>query len=201
MILPPEFYRRGGVTEIARELLGKELVCMQDGVVVSGLITETEAYAGVTDRASHAYGGRCSARTEVMYREGGVAYIYLCYGIHSMFNVVTNRKGIPDAILIRAIRPLHGLQLMQQRAGVPHSPDRIGNGPGKVSRILGLHYSESGIPLTGPKVFIRHTALVVREEMVQTGPRIGVDYAGEDALLPYRFRIEDETIHSLLQTL
>ncbi len=198
-ILPLAFYRREGVTDIARELLGKELLSNPDGEPVSGLIIETEAYAGVTDRASHAYGGRYSARTEVMYRDGGVAYIYLCYGIHSMFNVVTNKEGIPDAVLIRAIWPVQGIAHMQQRAGSKQSPDKIGIGPGKVARILGLHYTRSGLSLTGPQLCIRHTGLVVGDEMVVTGPRIGVAYAGEDALLPYRFRISGEVLRTLPQ--
>src|SRR5688572_1316061 len=115
--LDHSFYNRQDVARIAKDLLGKILVTRFDGVVTSGRIVETEAYNGAVDKASHAYGNRRTARTEVMYGRPGTAYVYLCYGIHHLFNVVTNRKDIPHAILIRAIEPLAGIETMLLRTG------------------------------------------------------------------------------------
>src|SRR4051812_45478122 len=115
MKLKKSFYQRDDVVQVAKELLGKYLFTHIDGKLTGGIITETEAYAGVIDRASHAYGGRRTARTEIMYGEGGTAYVYLCYGIHSLFNVVTNKKGTPHAILIRALHPTHGVETILKR--------------------------------------------------------------------------------------
>ena len=117
MILPESFYSRKDVVKIAQELLGKVLVTEFDGVHTAGMITETEAYAGAIDKASHAFGNRRTRRTEVMYNHGGVAYVYLCYGIHHLFNVVTNLQDVPHAILIRAVDPLEGIQIMLERRG------------------------------------------------------------------------------------
>ena len=106
---------RKDVVGIARELLGKVVCTRIDGELTTALITETEAYAGVTDKASHAYGDRRTKRTEPMYSTGGVAYVYLCYGIHHLFNVVTNKKDVPHAILVRSGKPLSGIKLMLER--------------------------------------------------------------------------------------
>ena len=194
MILPRSFYLRHDVVQIARELLGKKLVTRIGGVVTSGIICETEAYACVTDRASHAFGGRRTVRTEIMYRKGGTAYAYLCYGIHSLFNVVTNDEDIPHAVLIRGIIPVDGTAQMLQRAGKEKMAAGFGTGPGKVSKILGIHFSHSGLDLTqpdshtDPAIRIEETGVTIHSDRILAGPRIGVDYAGEDALLPYRFR-------------
>jgi len=195
MVLPLSFYLRPNVVQIARDLLGKHLVTSMDGVITSGIICETEAYAGVTDKASHAFGGRRTARTEVMYACGGTAYVYLCYGMHSLFNVVTNEIGVPHAVLIRGIIPVEGLDKMLQRAGKSNMTKEFGIGPGKVSKILGIHYSHTGLDLTGnmdtsrASIRIKDKGVVVDPGDIISGPRIGVSYAGEDALLPYRFRI------------
>ncbi len=111
-----EFYQRENVIQIAKELLGKILVTNWKGIITSGRIVECEAYAGVIDKASHASGGRRTARNEIMYGEGGYAYVYLCYGIHHLFNVVTNSKGEPHAILVRALDPVEGIEEMLLRA-------------------------------------------------------------------------------------
>src|SRR5688572_7863163 len=103
MKLKRDFYTREDVVLVAKELLGKVLCTKWNGKTTSGIITETEAYEGITDRASHAYRGRRTERTEIMYSEGGTAYVYLCYGMHHLFNVVTNKKDIPHAVLIRAV--------------------------------------------------------------------------------------------------
>ncbi len=197
-ILKPEFYLRNDVVAIARDLLGKVLVTVKNGALTSGIITETEAYQGVTDRASHASGGRYTRRTEVMFRTGGTAYVYLCYGIHSLFNVVTNREGIPHAVLIRSIIPYQGTDLMLKRTGKRKVNKDIGNGPGKVSKLLGIHYENSGLPLTeNGETELSQNNFVIRIEEgpvvpkmsdIEVSVRIGVDYAGDDALLPFRFR-------------
>lgn len=190
MKLEREFYLREDVVGIARDLLGKVLMSKIDGRLCGGIITETEAYAGVLDRASHAYGGRRTERTEIMYREGGTAYIYLCYGVHSLFNVVTNSAEIPHAVLIRALFPTVGLEAMRQRR---KKSDLISGklciGPGTVSQALGFHYSHTGTSLLGASIWIEDNGLRFSPEKILTGPRIGVAYAGKDAHLPYRFRI------------
>ncbi len=189
MKLQGAFYEQKDVVFLAKELLGKVLVTKFDGICTSGIITETEAYAGETDRASHAFGGRRTQRTEIMYARGGTAYVYLCYGMHSLFNVVTNCKDIPHAVLIRAIRPVEGIDTMLMRTGKNAVGSTFSNGPGKVSKALGLHFSHSGIDLTGNEIWIEDRKIHVASKDIVAGPRIGVDYAGEDAELPYRFYI------------
>jgi DNA-3-methyladenine glycosylase len=196
-VLSRRFYTRSDVVQIARELLGKQLFTRMDGITTSGIICETEAYAGITDRASHAFGGRRTTRTEIMYAPGGTSYVYLCYGIHSLFNVVTNVKDIPHAVLIRGIIPLEGKEIMLLRSGKQKITKDFGIGPGKVSKILGIHYSHSGLDLTTmpgkidePAVWIENRDMAISPEMIATGPRVGVEYAGDDARLPYRFSIQ-----------
>ena len=196
MILPRSFYRREDVVIIAQELLGKMLFSQFDGALTAGIIVETEAYAGVTDRASHAFGNRRTARTEVMYAEGSAAYVYLCYGVHSLFNVVTNKKDVPDAVLIRAIKPVTGIDTMLRRSGKSFMDKSFGTGPGKLSKIMGIHFSHSGMDLTkqpleiaGQGIWLEDEGRIVMPENIITGTRIGVKYAGKDALRPYRFRI------------
>ena len=185
------FYNRTDVVNIARELLGKVLVTQWDGVVTSGRIVETEAYRGVTDRASHAWNGRRTRRTEIMYDDGGKGYVYLCYGIHHLFNVVTNIKETPHAVLVRAVEPMEGIGIMLQRTG-KKMPDRtLTSGPGNVSKALGLLVSHSGVSLLEDTVFIADDSYALKKRDIIATTRIGVDYAGEDALLPYRFFIRD----------
>jgi DNA-3-methyladenine glycosylase len=199
-VLPRAFYTRPDVVRIARELLGKQLFTRMDGVTASGIICETEAYAGITDRASHAFGGRRTQRTETMYAMGGTAYIYLCYGIHSLFNVVTNEPGIPHAVLIRGIIPAQGTDVMLLRTGKLKMTKDFGTGPGKVAKILGIHYSHTGLDLVNmpadpdaPAIWISDDGITVTPGSIISGPRIGVDYAVEDALLPYRFTVKQST--------
>jgi DNA-3-methyladenine glycosylase len=187
--LERDFYQRKDVLRISRELLGKILVRKENGIVTSGRIVELEAYAGITDKASHAYGGRRTKRNEVMYAQGGVAYVYLCYGIHHLFNVVTNGQDIPHAILIRSVEPLEGVEEMLRRTGKSKPDHTLTRGPGNVSKALGIHTSQSGISLLGDELFLADDGFVYSKKDIQTSARIGVDYAGEDALLPYRFYI------------
>lgn len=192
-ILPASFYQRADVVRIARELLGKVMVTTFGGVRTSGIITETEAYAGIVDKASHAHGGRRTARNEPMYAAGGIAYVYLCYGIHHLFNVVTNKAGVPHAVLIRGILALHGREIMQQRRGGQTRTD----GPGTLTQALGIRTAHSGTDLRSGPIRIEDHGIAVAKGMVLVGPRIGIDYAGEDALLPYRFRIAPSQLSSL----
>ncbi len=197
-MLPRSFYLRSDVIRIARDLLGKYLVTRVEGRLSSGMICETEAYAGIADRASHAFGGRRSTRTEIMYRQGGTAYVYLCYGVHSLFNVVTNLEGIPDAILIRGIIPAEGVAEMCKRTGKITLDANAGIGPGKVAKLLGIHYSLSGLDLVDSvknpsrALWIEDRGIAIKPSAILTGPRVGVEYAGPDSLLPYRFRIRPE---------
>ena len=189
MKLSKDFYLQEDVVSLAQQLLGKRLCTRIDGKITSGIITETEAYAGVTDRASHAFGGRRTARTEVMYAEGGTAYVYLCYGIHHLFNVVTNRENIPHAVLIRAVKAEKGLPLILARRNKVKPDKTLSGGPGTVSQALGIHVKHSGLHLSGTKIWIEDAGITFTSSEIKSGPRIGVDYAGEDAWLPYRFLV------------
>jgi DNA-3-methyladenine glycosylase len=189
MKLESSFYLRDDVVQISRELLGKVLCSKIDGAVTKALITETEAYAGVGDKASHAWGGRRTKRTEPMFAEGGIAYVYLCYGIHHLFNVVTGEPGTPHAVLIRAGRPLEGLHLMQQRRGKRAAGKALLAGPGSLAQALGITTKVTGESLLNGRIWIEDHGIAARPDLVTQGPRVGVDYAGDDALRPYRFAL------------
>jgi DNA-3-methyladenine glycosylase len=189
--LPASFYQRTDVIKIAKELLGKILVTKWNGIETSGRIVEVEAYNGVVDKASHAAGGRRTKRNEVMYGEGGVSYVYLCYGIHHLFNVVTNRQEAPHAILIRALEPIKGIDVMLERTAKKKLDTTLTRGPGNVSKALGISFKEhSGLSLLSKELFIAGDDFIVKKKDIVASPRIGVDYAGEDAKLPYRFFIK-----------
>ena len=186
MKLKQEFYRRDDVVAISRELLGKVLCTKFNGQLTSAIISETEAYASITDKASHAYGDRRTKRTAPIYMDGGVAYVYLCYGIHHLFNVVTNVAGVPHAILVRAGKPLSGVDRILKRRK-KSKPDGILGGPGTLAQGLGIKTKHTGTSLTDGRIWIEDDDIRVEDEAVTTGPRVGVDYAGADAELPYRF--------------
>ncbi len=188
MKLAREYYLQDNVITVAKDLIGKVLVTKLHGKLTSGIICETEAYNGVVDKASHAYGGRRTNRTETMYAPGGISYIYLCYGIHHLFNVVTNDKEIPHAVLIRGIEPLDGLTEILKRKKISNLKKNAGIGPGNVSTCLGLHTSLNKTDLLGTKIWIEDRQIKVVKKNIRIGPRVGVDYAGEDAQLPYRFQ-------------
>lgn len=194
--LDPSFYHRADVLTVARALLGKLLVTRWNGIRTAGRIVETEAYCGETDRASHAWGGRRTARTEVMYGPGGHAYVYLCYGIHHLFNVVTHREGVPHVVLVRAIEPVEGITEMARRTGKQPGSLALGAGPGNLTRSLGIRTAHSGCSLQGPDIHIVDDGVRPGPASVIRTPRIGVDYAGEDARLPYRFVIADSLFAS-----
>ena len=193
------FYQRSDTLTIARELLGKILVTNWPEGLTSGRIVETEAYLGAIDKASHAYGNRLTNRTKVMFQPGGVAYIYLCYGIHNLFNIVTGIDDTPHVVLVRALEPVQGLDIMRKRTGILKADNRLAAGPGKLSKALGLTTMHSGYALTGEEIFLIDDGARISEHEILSGQRIGVDYAGEDALLPYRFTISGHPSVSVKQ--
>lgn len=184
------FYRRDNVVLVAKELLGKIIVTKFNSIETSGRIVEVEAYNGEIDKASHAYGGRRTNRTEVMYAHGGVAYVYLCYGIHHLFNVVTNDKDIPHAILIRAIEPLQGIEDMLIRTHKQKADYTLTKGPGNVSKALGIQTKHTGISLLSKELYIADDGKTYANKEIIASPRVGVDYAGKDAELRYRFYVK-----------
>jgi len=188
--LPPDFYQRKNVVQVSKDLLGKLLVTKNEGIVTSGRIVEVEAYAGAVDKASHAYGGRRTKRNEIMYADGGVAYVYLCYGIHHLFNVVTHLANTPHAVLIRSLEPVEGIDEMLRRTGKKKLDNTLTKGPGNVSKALGIFTFQSGRSLQSDELFLADDGFRFTKKQIQASPRIGVDYAGEDALLPYRFYIK-----------
>ena len=190
-MLNENFYTRKNVVKIAKDLLGKIIVTYFDEQLTAARITETEAYNGIIDKASHAYNNRRTKRTEIMYGSGGAAYVYLCYGIHHLFNVVTNLKDVPHAVLIRAAEPLIGIDAMLQRTNKKKLDNTLTSGPGNVSRALGIYTHHTGIDLKSENFFIADDGYKLFAKNIITTKRIGVDYAAEDALLPYRFFIKD----------
>ena len=194
--LPEVFYRRDDVVAISRELLGKVLCSAIGGHVTKAIILETEAYAGIVDRASHAYGGRRTARTEPMFLAGGVAYVYLCYGIHHLFNVVTGKADVPHAVLVRAGKPLAGETAMLERRGKTAVDRTLLAGPGSLAKALGITTTFTGESLLDGNIWIEDHGIGIDVEAVQVGPRVGIDYAGEDAALPYRFVVQRDRIQS-----
>ena len=187
--LPLSFYTREDVVLIAKELIGKILVTNFNNQLTSGRIVETEAYAGELDKASHASKGK-TERTAVMFGSGGSAYVYLCYGIHQMFNIVTAKEGVPHAILIRAVEPVEGKEIMIERTGKKKWDSTITSGPGRVGKAFGFHTSQCGLLLTGDELFIADDGFRVKEKDIVSSPRIGVDYAGEHAEWHYRFYLK-----------
>ena len=185
--LDRSFYLRDDVVQIAKDLLGKVLVTSFGGVITAGKIVETEAYCGRGDKACHANGRRTS-RTEVMYGQGGVAYVYLCYGIHHLFNVVTNAEGLADAVLIRALEPMACIDVMKIRRG--QTKGKLASGPGTLTQAMGIKTSMTQTDLLGDDIWIGVSKSSDPFQIV-ADQRIGVDYAQEDALLPWRFTIKD----------
>ena len=187
--IPLNFYKRKDVVAIAKELLGKIVVTVFDGLITSGRIIETEAYVAHIDKASHAFGGRRTAKNEHMYASPGTAYVYICYGMHQMFNVVTNEKDVPDAVLIRAIEPLEGIDIMLQRTGKLNPGFTLTKGPGNVGKALGIFKHHSGLHLLDDEIYLADDGFRLKENEIGISTRIGVDSAGADALLPYRFYV------------
>ncbi len=190
MKLPLSYYSNQDVLFLAKDLLGKVLFTEIDGETTAGIIVETEAYFGVKDKASHAYGGRRTDRTETLYSHGGVSYVYLCYGIHHLFNVVTSVEDEPHAVLIRAVEPLIGKEIMEARRNMPASKPSISAGPGSAAKALGIDHSFNRKKLTENEIWIEDHSISYPPDEIIAGPRIGVAYAEEDALLPWRFFVK-----------
>ena len=190
MKLPESFYLNNNVVEIARNLLGKYLFTCINGITTGGYIVETEAYNGAIDKASHAFGNRLTPRTKTMFAQGGVAYVYLCYGIHEMLNVVTSVEGQPHAVLVRAVNPTVGIDEMLYRRNMVEVKHNLTAGPGSVGKALGISRKLNGVSFQSDELWIEDQGLLFTDDEIAAVPRIGVAYAAEDALLPYRFYVK-----------
>ena len=189
-ILPIQFYKRKDVVLIARELIGKVIVTDFNGDFTSGRIVETEAYVGLTDRASHSFGGKRTERNEYMYASAGTAYVYICYGMHHLFNIVTNAKDVPDAVLIRAIEPITGSDIMQERTGKQKLDSTLTKGPGNAAKALGLSKINSGASLLDKEIYVYNDGFKISADQIGISKRIGIDGSGDAVILPYRFYIK-----------
>ena len=187
--IPSVFYQSDDVVSLARELLGKKVCTSLEGEFTSAIITETEAYRSWGDKACHASGNKRTPRTEVMFGPGGNSYVYLCYGIHHLFNIVVNQKERAEAILIRAVEPIDGVDIMEARRRKKRSNPMITSGPGNVSQALGITTTLNAVDLAGDQIWLEDCGLKPTEIVATT--RIGVDYAGEDAQHPWRFYLKD----------
>ena len=187
--LPISFYKRKDVVIVARELIGKVVITNLDGLITSGRIVETEAYVAHIDKASHSFGGRRTAKNEHMYATAGTAYVYICYGMHQMLNVVTNDKDIPDAVLIRAIEPLEGIDIMLKRTGKPKMDFTLTRGPGNVGKALGIFKKHSGLHLLDEEIYLADDGFKTKDNEIGISKRIGVESAFPDSELPYRFYV------------
>lgn len=190
-ILPSNFYLSDQVETLSQALLGKFLVTQIDGLYTAGMIVETECYKGPEDKASHAYNHRRTARTETMYAEGGVAYIYLCYGLHHLFNIVTAEKEIPHAVLVRAVEPVAGVSIMLMRRKMQQAQYKLTAGPGVLTVALGITKKHDGHKLTKSPVWIEDRKISINKKDILASPRVGIDYAAEYRDLPWRFRLRN----------
>src|SRR5687768_5694284 len=189
MKLADSFYQRTNVVKIARELLGKVLFTNINGIVTGGIIVETEAYSW-KEKGCHAYGAKKTNRNAVMFENGGYTYVYLCYGMHHLFNIVTNGRDVPEAVLIRAIEPVHGVDEMFLRRGMLKNNYHLTSGPGKLTKALGIDRKLNGKFLLDDEVWVEDVGTKISNQKILATPRIGIDYAGEDALLPWRFIVK-----------
>jgi DNA-3-methyladenine glycosylase len=188
-----DFYRGEDVLQIAQDLIGMYLCTNIDGQLCKGMIVETEAYKGMNDKACHANNNKRTPRTEIFYQEGGVAYVYLCYGIHHLFNIITSKSEKADAILIRAIEPIEGMDEMLRRRNLQKVEKRLCSGPGVLSAAMGINSKHYGVDLLGDEIWLEIGNSPYLKSSIIATPRIGVDYAGADALLPYRFLLKGNT--------
>ncbi|MBS0656438.1 MAG: DNA-3-methyladenine glycosylase [Verrucomicrobia bacterium] len=194
--IPLSFYREKDVVAIAKSLIGKYLfTCIEPAnIITGGMIIETEAYKGAEDRACHAFNNLRTKRTEVMYAAGGLSYVYLCYGMHHLFNIVTNEKDVPHAILIRAIKPEIGIEVMLRRRGLSRVTAKLASGPGAMCKALGITTLHNGMPLDGTTIWLEDRGAMIAPSDILTTPRIGIDYAGEDVLNPWRFLLQQSDL-------
>ncbi|MFD2287494.1 DNA-3-methyladenine glycosylase [Pedobacter petrophilus] len=190
MKLSAEYYLNEDVISLAKDLLGKILYTNIDGEVTAGIIVETEAYFGIKDKASHAYGGRRTNRTETMYSKGGVSYVYLCYGMHHLFNVVTSVRDDPHAVLIRGIEPLIGIDVIEARRNMSVAKAAISSGPGSAAKALGIDRSFNAKDLRGDEIWLEDQGIRYHDHEIAATPRVGIAYAQEHAILPWRFFVK-----------
>lgn len=190
-LLPSSFYLDHDVVKIAKKLLGKYVFTYSNNQLTGGMIVETEAYSGTDDKACHAYKGIPTKRTEPMFENGGIAYVYLCYGMHFLLNVVTNKKNIPHAVLIRAIEPKIGLDIMLKRRNKKIIDRTLTAGPGALSQALNITKKDNYKSFLSSSIWIEDKNIIINDEDIISSKRIGVSYAKEDALLPWRFRIKN----------
>ena len=188
--LPKSFYTRTDTLKIARELLGKMLVTNFAGKTTSGIIVETEAYCGTIDRGCHAHDGRRTPRNEVMFAEGGVAYVYICYGIHHLFNVVTHSKDEPHAVLIRGVEPVDGKEIMIARRQLKKPSYNLTAGPGNLSMALGIVSDFDGEDLQENHIWVEDVGKTIQSKEIKTGPRIGMNFPGKYSTIPWRFYLK-----------
>lgn len=188
--LPESFYLREDVVQVGKDLLGKHLVTCFDGQLTVGRIVETEAYRDSDDKACHAYGSRRTARTQIMFEPGGHAYVYLCYGIHHLFNVVSGPAGMAHAVLVRAVEPVYGVETMLQRRNMKQLKTTLSAGPGTSSAALGLRTQHTGLAFTDENspVWIEEPVDAPNFQ-IKTGSRVGIAFAEECAFWPWRFSI------------
>lgn len=190
LVLPLSFYRTNDTVDIAKKLLGKYIFTKFDGILTGGMIVETESYLGIEDKGSHAFNGRFTSRTEPLYESGGIAYVYLCYGMHYMFNVVTNTKKVPHAVLIRAIEPTTGIELMLKRRGMKKISPSLTAGPGALCKALNITKEQNKQSLKSSTLWIEDRKIYFSENEIMKSQRVGISYAKEWALFPFRFRIK-----------
>jgi len=189
-LLPKEFYLSTDVVQLSKELLGKKLVSHIGGVTTSGYIVETEAYEAPDDLASHAKGFKRTPRNETMYTEGGHSYVYICYGIHPLFNVVTGPQDLPHAVLIRAIEPIYGLDTMMKRRNMKTPKKEMMNGPGKFTRAMSISKEHDHLLLYDPHSPIQIYDSDYQVNEIISGPRVGMSHhTGASGHWPYRFRV------------
>lgn len=194
--LPLDYFQTDDVLQLSRDLLGKYTYTCVDNQITAGMIVETEAYRAPEDKASHAYNLRKTNRNNVMYNLGGCIYIYMCYGLYSLLNIVSNQSDIPHAILIRAIEPVIGIDIMLQRRGKTSLDKNLTAGPGVLTIALGITKSWNGLLLTGPEIWIEDQNRIIREDEIIASPRVGIAYAQEHVQLPWRFRLKNNPFTS-----
>lgn len=191
-LLPQSYYQSEDVLALAQDLLGKIIVSEVDGYRVAARIVETEAYKAPEDKASHAYGNKKTARTATMYEQGGRSYIYLCYGIHHLCNVVTGPKDVAHAVLIRAVEPIQGVDIINDRRQVKGSRYNTANGPGKWTQAMGITTRFNNHTYHDNHSLIRiYDGPSIPSKDVVESARVGVEYAKECALWPWRYYIRD----------
>lgn len=194
--LPLSFYQREDVVQIAHELLGKDLYTHIAGQLCGGTIIETEAYRGPDDRGSHAFNDRRTPRNEMMYQAGGCVYMYICYGIHDMLNIVSGMEGVSHAILIRALEPHTGIDIMRERRNLVSKDQRLCQGPGALAQAMGLNKTHNGIDLQEDMIWINESGITYSNDEIISSPRVGMNFEGAYKLIPWRFYVKGNSFVS-----